>query len=166
MSEDPVETGAIFRMRFRRTITPAEDDAIAREFNALLEASPAPQSGTPKKFKPSRRRKSPTPAKKQHVVAQDDEEDTEAPTATPPKKLKTTPTTKPRAGGQTTAQTTPQTTAQTTRSGRRTFRALDWWKSERLSYNADGDATGIVLGADEDLDPKPRRPRSSASSSS
>ena len=51
---------------------------------------------------------------------------------------------------------------QRTRSGRRSFRVLDWWKSERIVYNADGSADGVVKKNAEDDNTPSRKTRTSA----
>mmetsp|Transcript_17303 Transcript_17303/g.52646 ORF Transcript_17303/g.52646 Transcript_17303/m.52646 type:complete len:192 (+) Transcript_17303:40-615(+) len=171
--KDPLETGAILRILARRKkrppaerpVTPAEHKSIAADFAALLEATPAPRALV-EEATPRRRRNAPTTP----PTVQDDEEDEEeaAPPPPPPpaaatKKKKRTPAPRKRRvvdDDDDVHDDDDDAPLQTTRSGRRSFRALDWWKSERIAYDADGNAAGVVKdGNDDTATPRSTRRR-------
>lgn len=154
---DPLRTGSIYscdlaKLRNERkspSITDAESDVIAARFDDLVAAMPAPRLETRSRLQPAKPATKPATKRTPRAVVKQER--------TPPKRPATKPATRRTPPKRPATQPTPAPPAvrdvSTTRSGRRSCRVLEWWKSERLLVPFDGDAT-IRRTADE---PSPKR---------
>ncbi|KAJ8612277.1 hypothetical protein CTAYLR_002946 [Chrysophaeum taylorii] len=179
---DPLRTGAIFRVtdlsklrsvaplpRCRREtegeevepITTRESHNIATEFTDLLATAKAPNL-TPKRRRAQPRTTTtttteavetpetpPTVARRpqQQQQQQQQQQRRQRPSS---QRKRRAPSQQPRQS---------PTPVKTTRSGRRSCRVLEWWKSERLVVSSDGSAA--IVSTEDDL-PGHERPPSSA----